>query len=260
MPWGHPSEHHDFEPQRHDDGFIEVIGFTMTSLATLQVGGHGERLLQCKQVTLTTSKSIPMQVDGEPCRLAPSVIHISLRNQANMVQKTKRRISMPHLNDQQPLPEKLQIRVNRINMAAYEALHYDKDQLKEASTPLGVITVPGDSDLETCRLLIERLQENLDQDCEVRGECPSSQKLSMKWCFLDCTTADRFYRIDRAQEHLNYVTEISQEELYILDPELVLKETVGTSPGMPDLVDSEHQDQQRQFASPPPPPPRTHPG
>ncbi|XP_070686583.1 diacylglycerol kinase zeta isoform X1 [Pempheris klunzingeri] len=252
MPWGHPSEHQDFEPQRHDDGCIEVIGFTMTSLATLQVGGHGERLHQCKEVTLTTFKSIPMQVDGEPCKLAPSVIHINLRNQANMVQKAKRRISMPHLNDQQPVPEKLQIRVNRISMAAYEALHYDKDQLKEASTPLGVITVPGDSDLETCRLLIERLHNNLDQDCDdMKGECVSSQKLSMKWCFLDCTTADRFYRIDRAQEHLNYVTEISQEELYILDPELVAKETVGTSPGMPDLVDSEeHQDQQRQFAFP----------
>ncbi|XP_073327775.1 diacylglycerol kinase zeta isoform X1 [Pagrus major] len=252
MPWGHPSEHQDFEPQRHDDGCIEVIGFTMTSLATLQVGGHGERLHQCKEVTLTTYKSIPMQVDGEPCKLAPSIIHISLRNQANMVQKAKRRISMPHLNDQQPVPEKLQIRVNRISMAAYEALHYDKDQLKEASMPLGVITVPGDSDLETCRLLIERLHDNLDQDCdEMKGECLSSQKLSMKWCFLDCTTADRFYRIDRAQEHLNYVTEISQEELYILDPELVVKETVGTSPGMPDLVDSEeHQDQQRQFAFP----------
>ncbi|XP_070828946.1 diacylglycerol kinase zeta isoform X1 [Chaetodon trifascialis] len=252
VPWGHPSEHQDFEPQRHDDGCIEVIGFTMTSLATLQVGGHGERLHQCKEVTLTTYKSIPMQVDGEPCKLAPSVIHINLRNQANMVQKAKRRISMPHLNDQQPVPEKLQIRVNRISMAAYEALHYDKDQLKEASTPLGVITVPGDSDLETCRLLIERLHNNLDQDCdEMKGQCLSSQKLSMKWCFLDCTTADRFYRIDRAQEHLNYVTEISQEELYILDPELVVKETVGTSPGMPDLVDSEeHQDQQRQFAFP----------
>lgn len=67
--------------------------------ATLQVGGHGERLHQCKEVTLTTYKSIPMQVDGEPCKLAPSVIHINLRNQANMVQKAKRRISMPHLNE-----------------------------------------------------------------------------------------------------------------------------------------------------------------
>lgn len=34
MPWGHPSEHQDFEPQRHDDGCIEVIGFTMTSLVS----------------------------------------------------------------------------------------------------------------------------------------------------------------------------------------------------------------------------------
>uniref|UniRef100_A0A674BMB7 Diacylglycerol kinase n=1 Tax=Salmo trutta TaxID=8032 RepID=A0A674BMB7_SALTR len=201
-PWGHPSEHLDFEPQRHDDGCIEVIGFTMTSLATLQVGGHGERLNQCKEVTLTTYKSIPMQVDGEPCKLAPSVIYINLRNQANMVQKTKRRISMPQLNDQQPVPEKLQIRVSRISMHAYEALHYDKDKLKEASIPLGIITVPGDSDLENCRSHIESLQDSLEE------------------------------------EHLNYVTEISQDDLYILDPELVIKETVGTSPGMPDLVDS----------------------
>ncbi|KAH0617027.1 hypothetical protein JD844_028597 [Phrynosoma platyrhinos] len=84
MPWGNPGDHREFEPQRHDDGYIEVIGFTMASLAALQVGGHGERLHQCREVTLLTYKSIPMQVDGEPCRLAPSLIRISLRNQANM--------------------------------------------------------------------------------------------------------------------------------------------------------------------------------
>lgn len=39
------------------------------------------------------------------------------------------------------------------------------------------------------------------------------------------------------QEHLNYVTEISQDELFVLDPELVLTQTVGTSPAVPDLVD-----------------------
>lgn len=32
MPWGNPGDHRDFEPQRHDDGYIEVIGFTMASL------------------------------------------------------------------------------------------------------------------------------------------------------------------------------------------------------------------------------------
>ncbi|XP_078076545.1 diacylglycerol kinase zeta isoform X2 [Mustelus asterias] len=235
VPWGNPGEHHDFEPQRHDDGCIEVIGFTMASLAALQVGGHGERLNQCREVTLTTYKSIPMQVDGEPCKLAPSVIHISLRNQANMVQKTKRRTSIPLLNDQQTVPESLKIRVNRISMHDYEALHYDKEKLKEASVPLGIIVVPGDSDLEICRIHVERLQE---EDDGTKSRTLSSQKLSPKWCFLDSTTADRFYRIDRAQEHLHYVTDISQDELFILDPELVITETVGTSPGMPDLVGS----------------------
>uniref|UniRef100_A0A673IFZ3 Diacylglycerol kinase n=1 Tax=Sinocyclocheilus rhinocerous TaxID=307959 RepID=A0A673IFZ3_9TELE len=230
MPWGNPSEHHDFEPQRHDDGCIEVIGFTMTSLATLQVGGHGERLNQCREVTLTTFKPIPMQVDGEPCKLAPSVIHISLRNQANMVQKTKRRTSIPL--SQQPFPERLRIRVNRISMHDYEALHYDKEKLREASIPLGLIVVPGDSDLETCRAHIERLQEPQDNGA-------SAPDLCCFVCFVfAATTADRFYRIDRAQEHLNYVTEISQDELFVLDPELVVTETVSTSPGMPDLVDS----------------------
>ncbi|XP_022615731.1 diacylglycerol kinase zeta-like isoform X2 [Seriola dumerili] len=231
-PWGNPSEHHDFEPQRHDDGYIEVIGFTMTSLATLQVGGHGERLNQCREVTLTTTKPLPVQVDGEPCRLAPSVIHISLRNQANMIQKTKRRTSLPHLNDQQPVPERLRIRVSRISMTDYEALHYDKDKLRQASIPLGLIVVPGDSDLETCREHIQRLQE----EEAAKPKILSSQRLSPKWCFLDSTTADRFYRIDRAQEHLNYVSEISQEEIFILDPELVVMTTVGTSPSsIPDL-------------------------
>uniref|UniRef100_A0A8C0Z1Q6 Diacylglycerol kinase n=1 Tax=Canis lupus familiaris TaxID=9615 RepID=A0A8C0Z1Q6_CANLF len=218
MPWGHPGEHHDFEPQRHDDGYLEVIGFTMTSLAALQVGGHGERLTQCREVVLTTSKAIPVQVDGEPCKLAASRIRIALRNQATMVQKAKRRSAAPLHSDQQPVPEQLRIQVSRVSMHDYEALHYDKEQLKEASVPLGTVVVPGDSDLELCRAHIERLQ----QEPEGAGaKSPTCQKLSPKWCFLDATTASRFYRIDRAQEHLNYVTEIAQDEIYILDPELL---------------------------------------
>ncbi|KAG8431524.1 hypothetical protein GDO86_018415 [Hymenochirus boettgeri] len=250
MPWGNPGEHHDFEPQRHDDGCIEVIGFTMASLAALQVGGHGERLHQCREVRLTTYKSIPMQVDGEPCKLGPSVIRISLRNQANLVQKTKRRTSVPLLNDQQPIPERLRLRVNRISMHDYEALHYDKEKLREASLPLGVIVVPGDSDLETCRAHIQRLQE---EDGTSRPQTVSSQKLSPKWCFLDSTTADRFYRIDRAQEHLNFVLEICQDELYVLDPELIITQSVGTSPAMldPGEQSSNHSGQLFQFPPPP---------
>lgn len=232
MPWGNTGDHRDFEPQRHDDGCIEVIGFTMASLAALQVGGHGERLHQCREVVLTTYKTVPVQVDGEPCRLAPSTLRISLRNQANMVQKSKRRTSVPLLNDPHAVPDRLRLRVNRISLQEYDRLQYDKERLRDISIPVGIVVVRGDCDLETCRLYIDRLQED-----EVRGVpiTSSTSRLSSNWSFLDSTSADRFYRIDKAQEHLHFVTEICQDEVFILDHEGPLA-SQGSSAGMPDLV------------------------
>ncbi|XP_049329396.1 diacylglycerol kinase iota isoform X3 [Astyanax mexicanus] len=247
MPWGNTGDHRDFEPQRHDDGYIEVIGFTMASLAALQVGGHGERLHQCREVTLTTYKTMPVQVDGEPCRLAPSTLRISLRNQANMVQKSKRRTSVPLLNDSHAVPERLRLRVNRISLPEYENLQFDKERLRDISTPVGIVVVRGDCDLETCRLYIDRLQEDLHQapsaghrvhyQDEIRGlpRPASAHRLSPNWSFLDSTSADRFYRIDKAQEHLHFVTEICQEEVFILDHE-VPPVSQGRVPEMPDVV------------------------
>jgi diacylglycerol kinase (ATP) len=63
------------------------------------MGGHGERLIQCREIKLKTMKAIPMQVDGEPCRLRPSTIVIRARNQANMIAKPKRRGSVPIANE-----------------------------------------------------------------------------------------------------------------------------------------------------------------
>nr|XP_020512021.1 diacylglycerol kinase iota isoform X4 [Labrus bergylta] len=268
MPWGNTGDHRDFEPQRHDDGCIEVIGFTMASLAALQVGGHGERLHQCREVVLTTYKTVPVQVDGEPCRLAPSTLHISLRNQANMVQKSKRRTSVPLLNDIQKVcaadlrrlsappdsfsvphavPDRLRLRVNRISLQEYDRLQYDKERLRDISIPVGIVVVRGDCDLETCRLYIDRLQEDLHQapstghrvhyqdECRGIPRTSSTSRLSPNWSFLDSTSADRFYRIDKAQEHLHFVTEICQEEVFILDHEAPTV-SQGSSTGMPDLV------------------------
>uniref|UniRef100_A0A674A094 Diacylglycerol kinase n=1 Tax=Salmo trutta TaxID=8032 RepID=A0A674A094_SALTR len=230
MPWGNTGDHRDFEPQRHDDGCIEVIGFTMSSLAALQVGGHGERLHQCREVTLTTFKTIAVQVDGEPCRLAPSTLRISLRNQANMVQKSKRRTSVPLLNDPHAVPERLRLRVNRISLQDHDRLQFDKERLRDVSIAVGIVVVRGDCDLETCRLYIDRLQED---ECRGLPRPGSAHRLSPNWSFLDSTSADRFYRIDKAQEHLHYVTEICQEEVFILDHDGLAG---GPATGMPDLV------------------------
>ncbi|TNN08904.1 Diacylglycerol kinase zeta, partial [Schistosoma japonicum] len=88
LPWGHPES--EFQPQRIDDGYIEVIGLTSTTLATLQIGGHGDRICQCRRVRLTTDIVIPMQMDGEPCRLVPSVIDVFCSHQALVIQKITR--------------------------------------------------------------------------------------------------------------------------------------------------------------------------
>uniref|UniRef100_A0A3P8V571 Diacylglycerol kinase n=1 Tax=Cynoglossus semilaevis TaxID=244447 RepID=A0A3P8V571_CYNSE len=234
MPWGNPGDHRDFEPQRHDDGCIEVIGFTMASLAALQVGGHGERLHQCREVVLTTYKTVPVQVDGEPCRLAPS--------------------TLPHA-----VPDRLRLRVNRISLQEYDRLQYDKERLRDicndlqnlkrikgffmkflffflTAIPVGIVVVRGDCDLETCRLYIDRLQE---VSVVLLLLFLVSLILVPPFLFLfavhEPTSADRFYRIDKAQEHLHFVTEICQDEVFILDHDGPVG-SQASSTGMPDLV------------------------
>lgn len=93
-----------------DDGLIEVVGLTTYQLVSnknrvnrcfksfkinifiqplLQAGGHGTCIAQCKSAKIITSKTIPMQVDGEACKLNPSVITLTLLNKATMLAKRK---------------------------------------------------------------------------------------------------------------------------------------------------------------------------
>ncbi|XP_078000630.1 diacylglycerol kinase zeta-like isoform X2 [Glandiceps talaboti] len=238
-PWGNPStaSYPQFEAQRHDDGFLEVIGFTPSQIAFNQVGGHGERLCQCREIKVTTAKALPMQVDGEPCKLAPSIINITLKNQALMILKPKRRGSVPISNESLVYTDRLRIQVSRISMYDYERLNYEKEKLKKASVPLGIIVVDSDSDLEQIRAHINRLLEVfiLQDSASANGNKVS---LSPTWCFLDSTTADRFFRVDRSQEHLHYVTDISSDDLYVLDPELT-KPSNSVQDAMPDILNND---------------------
>jgi diacylglycerol kinase (ATP) len=49
-------------------------------------------------------------------------------------------------------------------------------------------------------------------DTESLIACPIIQSIAC--------TAERFFRIDRAQEHLHFVVDICTDDLYILDPEI----------------------------------------
>ncbi|KAI1297394.1 Eye-specific diacylglycerol kinase [Halotydeus destructor] len=167
-----------------------------------------------------------MQVDGEPCRLLPSIIRLQLRNQANMIAKAKTHTQPAHI----PTLEKIPLTVRKLSLSDYETYHYDKDRLKEVSTPLGVLPVKPDLELDHVRNQINHMVQSrekfVSQESDVdslraddfkRYRIENSQALSTDWCFVDSCTAERFFRIDRAQEHLHYVVDICNDDLFVLD-------------------------------------------
>ncbi|XP_022241600.1 eye-specific diacylglycerol kinase-like isoform X2 [Limulus polyphemus] len=211
-PWISPGA--GFELQRTDDGLIEILGLTTYQLPLLQAGGHGTCLAQCRHARIVTTRTIPMQVDGEPCKILPSIIELRLRNKASMVAKAKRH------GDVQSMPtlEKLTVEVRRLSMTEYETYHYDKEKLNEISVPVGKLCVDPDTYLEQIRARINELLE------QTSGTTPDDEPLTEnsmcpEWCFLDSCTAERFFRIDRAQENLYYMVDICADELFILYPE-----------------------------------------
>jgi len=85
------------------------------------------------------------------------------------------------------------------------------------------------------------------------SRCPSScSNNGVIWCVVQFTSPwDQAYlvllfqgwwcqHLDRLvflpQEHLHFVMEISHDEIFILDPDMVVSQQAGTPPGMPDLV------------------------
>ena len=76
--------------QSINDGYIELVAVDNYDLAVLQAGGTGACVCQCKTAKITTTVCIPMQVDGEPCLMAPCTLDISLKNQASMLIRNKK--------------------------------------------------------------------------------------------------------------------------------------------------------------------------
>ncbi|XP_075155369.1 eye-specific diacylglycerol kinase-like isoform X3 [Haematobia irritans] len=198
-----------------DDGLIEVVGLTTYQLPMLQAGLHGTCICQCRTARITTKKTIPMQVDGEACRVKPCIIEMDLLNKAIMLAKRKHR---DHGDVQVNPLEVLNLAVLRVTMDQYERYHYEKDMLRKLANKLGQVEIESQCDLEHVRnVLNSRFEESI-----------TYPKVSQDWCFIDACTAEHFFRVDRAQEHLHYICDIAVDELYILDHE------AATMPQTPD--------------------------
>lgn len=110
--------------------------------------------------------SFLFQVDGEACRLLPSIITLKLLNKATMLAK-RRNAGKPQ---QDVKLDRLKLPVMKIKMSDYERYHHDKDMLKKAA----VMWIADPLDLDAA-MDLESLRKTLAKDYNM-DTC----------CFLDC--------------------------------------------------------------------------
>uniref|UniRef100_A0A0N4ZBI1 Diacylglycerol kinase n=1 Tax=Parastrongyloides trichosuri TaxID=131310 RepID=A0A0N4ZBI1_PARTI len=218
-PWGN-EETETLARQSCFDGKIEVLGFTTATLAALQMGGKGERIAQCSSAKITTTKAIPMQVDGEPCLLAPSTISISFHNKVPMLKREKKSSATPGVTKRNKnksiisqtapvTPINVKIPVVVVGREDFDLYRDSFDRLKDTAYELGIISVEAEVELEQARWQVQKLL----------SEHPALPYEPEKdWSFLDyvSNSEEGTFKVSRHYELSQTVSDICNVDECIL--------------------------------------------
>ncbi|CAD5215101.1 unnamed protein product [Bursaphelenchus xylophilus] len=213
IPWGSDSNEEWLKPSSCD-GKIEVLGFTTATLAALQMGGKGERIAQCSKVRVVTLKPIPMQVDGEPCLLAPSIIKMNFHSKVPMLKRDKKVVCTPAVtrkavrNSRSGLDSAtantsvfMHVPVIVVGRHDYDMYRDSIDRLKDTGFEIGVISLEAETELSYARNTIQKLL------CE-HPMLPYEP--GPDWRFLDyvSNSEEGTFRISRHQEHNHSISDV----------------------------------------------------
>uniref|UniRef100_A0A915MZD8 Diacylglycerol kinase iota-like domain-containing protein n=1 Tax=Meloidogyne javanica TaxID=6303 RepID=A0A915MZD8_MELJA len=188
--------------------------------ATLQMGGRGERIAQCSNVRIETIKPIPMQVDGEPCLLGPSLIHLSFHNKVPMLRREKfarlsgsaptnniASLAAYPLNNTPSAPSppnnvSVCVPIVVVGRHDYDTYRDSVDRLKDTGFELGTLVLEAELELSQVR---EKIQKMLSQHQILPYE-PGKD-----WRFLDYVSSpeEGTFRISNQQEHCRTVADVS---------------------------------------------------
>ena len=162
-----------------------------------------------QEAKIITTKTIPVQVDGEAVRLNPCTIVLSHLNKARILAKKKTGRKLCHYDSDDG--EKT-MNVRAVSMRNYRDCDGDKERILRKCINIGEVRVDRASDLRHTRNNINKLVEDINN-----GNGETSLKLSKDWAFVDFITTTNYFRIDLATENNYFVVDISEKDLIIVD-------------------------------------------
>jgi diacylglycerol kinase (ATP) len=219
-PWGTPSSHTKLGPQVIDDGRIEVVGFWASTFPKLQMGmSHGERIAQCEHIKMYTMKSLPVQIDGEPCKLQPSIVEVVQKNTAQMIRKVPRKYSETPLKGVAP-SEQIKMSVSKVTKEQYHRLYSDVQELRRAATPLGLIMTSVEDTLDMVRKQVDQFTSPDDDE-------DGARPLSVNWKFLETSSglAESMFQVMPDQEHSMTIGNMPSDGIIVVETDSVPSQT-----------------------------------
>ena len=195
--------------QKLDDGLIEVVGLTTYQLPLLQAGGTGHCITQCRTAKIVTTRTIPVQVDGEAVRLNPATIKLGHLNKAKILAKKKsgRKI---YTNETEDMIGSVAVKM--ISRPDYLEAEGEKETVQSRSLTVGSLELDRSSDLRHTRTRLNKLNDDIQN-----GNREKSVNIGNNWQFIDMITARNCFRIERKDETKYFLIDICQKELFIIN-------------------------------------------